>query len=98
MTALQWFDVVGLLGTAAVLLAYLLLQAGRLPAHGFAYPLLNIAGACGILVSLLGGFNPAVALLQVAWIVVSLYGLARTLRQRRAQPRDPHHQSPTAPD
>ncbi|MDO5504842.1 MAG: hypothetical protein Q4F49_00935 [Pseudoxanthomonas suwonensis] len=88
MNALQWFDVVGLLGTTAVLLAYLLLQADRLPAHGVVYPLLNIAGAVGILVSLTGGFNLAVAILQLAWIAISLYGLARRRNKR------PRHRSP----
>lgn len=83
---LQWFDVVGLLGTAAVLLAYLLLQAGRMQANGLAYPLLNIFGAASILVSLLGGLNVSVAVLQVAWIAVSLYGIVRTLRRRRRPP------------
>lgn len=88
-SSLQWFDGVGLLGTFAVLLAYFLLQAGRLPAHGMAYPLLNIFGAASILVSLLGSFNLSVAVLQVAWIAVSLYGIARSLRQRRRPPEPP---------
>lgn len=88
MSGLQWFDVVGLFGTGAVLLAYFLLQAGRLPAQGLAYPLLNIFGAASILVSLLGSFNLSVAVLQVAWIAVSLYGLARTFRRRRSRPVD----------
>lgn len=86
MSSLQWFDVVGLLGTAAVLLAYFLLQAGRLQGTGLAYPILNIIGAAGILVSLLGSFNLSVAVLQVAWIAVSLFGIVRSLHARRQLP------------
>ena len=87
--SLAWYDGVGLAGTLAVLVAYFLLQAGRLSGTGLAYPLLNLFGAAAILVSLRGGFNLSVFLLQAAWIVVSVFGIYRTLRARarRSAPR-----------
>ena len=54
---LAWYDWVGLLGTAMILLGFALLQAGRLSGTGLFYQLLNLFGALGILVSLLGTFN-----------------------------------------
>lgn len=80
---LQWYDLVGLLGTVLVVGSYFLLQSGRLSGTGLPYQLINIAGSSGILVSLSGGFNLSVALLQCTWIAISLYGIVRGLRARR---------------
>jgi len=80
---LAWYDLVGLAGTLTNLVAYFLLQSGRLQGNGLGYQLLNLFGAGGILVSLLGGFNLSVFLLEAAWMAVSLYGIVRTLRARR---------------
>jgi hypothetical protein len=84
---LQWYDGVGLFGTALVVGSYFLLQSGRLSGTGLPYQLINIAGSSCILVSLFGGFNLAVALLQCTWIAISVYGIVRGLRARRAAER-----------
>jgi hypothetical protein len=81
--ALHWYDIVGLGGTLAILAAYFLLQTRRLSGTGLAYQLLNLFGAAGILVSLIGKFNPSVFLLELAWVLVSGYGILRSLRERR---------------
>jgi hypothetical protein len=81
---LAWYDWVGLLGTVMILGAFALLQAGRLSGTGLAYQLLNLLGAGGVLVSLLGTFNPSVFLLEAAWMAVSLYGIARSFKARGA--------------
>jgi paired small multidrug resistance pump len=80
--AFAWYDIAGLAGTLMILLAYFLLQAGRLSGTGVAYQLLNLFGAGGVLLSLAGAFNLSVALLEGAWVLVSAYGLVRTLRAR----------------
>ena len=79
---LAWYDWVGLVGTLMVLLAFFLLQAGRVVGTGIVYQLLNLFGAAGVLVSLLGSFNPAVFLLELTWVLISAYGIMRTLRSR----------------
>ena len=84
MMALAWHDWVGLLGTAMILGSFVLLQAEKLAGNGLAYQLLNLFGAVGILLSLLGGFNVSVFLLQLAWCAVSIYGIARSLRSKAA--------------
>ena len=79
---LEWYDWVGLAGTLMVLGAFFLLQARKLSGTGIAYQLLNLLGACGILASLLGKFNVSVFLLQMAWVLISGYGIARGLSER----------------
>lgn len=82
--SLAWYDFVGLLGSALVVGSYFLLQSGRLSGTGLPYQLINIAGSTCILVSLFGGFNLSVALLQCTWIAISVYGIARGCFARRA--------------
>ncbi|GAA5006731.1 hypothetical protein FNZ56_04875 [Pseudoluteimonas lycopersici] len=78
---LQWYDWIGILGTLMVLGAFFLLQAGKIHGNRLAYQLLNLLGAAGVLVSLVGKFNFPVLLLEGAWIVISLYGIVRTFRK-----------------
>jgi hypothetical protein len=80
---LVWNDWIGVAGTLMALLAFFLLQAGRLSGTGFAYQLLNLFASCGVLVSLVGKFNLSVFLLEGAWAAISLYGIGRTIRSRR---------------
>lgn len=82
---LAWYDVVGLGGTLAILAAFFLLQAGRLAGDSLRYQLLNLFGAAAILVSLWETFNLSVFLLELAWVGVSLYGIVRSVRARRAR-------------
>lgn len=83
MMDMHWYDVVGLAGTLMILVAFFMQQIGRLSGTALAYQSMNLFGAAGILVSLLGGFNMAVFLLEAAWVLVSAYGIVRTLKQRR---------------
>ena len=82
---LAWNDWIGVTGTLMALLAFFLLQAGKLSGTGLAYQLLNLFASCGMLVSLVGKFNISVFLLEGAWAAISLYGIGRTLRSRRTR-------------
>jgi hypothetical protein len=83
---LEWYDWTGVAGTLMVLGAFFLLQAGRVSGTSLAYQLLNLFGAGGVLVSLWGKFNLSVFVLELAWMIVSLYGIVRSLRMRMARP------------
>ncbi|MEN9311206.1 MAG: hypothetical protein RLY77_1331 [Pseudomonadota bacterium] len=83
---LAWYDWVGIAGTLAVLVAFFLLQAGRLSGTGIVYQLLNLFGSGGVLVSLLGKFNVSVFVLEAVWMAISAYGIVRTLKLRGAPP------------
>jgi paired small multidrug resistance pump len=84
---LLWYDWVGLLGTFMILAAFFGLQAGRLDGNRLPYQLLNLLGAGGVLVSLLGQFNVSVFLLEVAWMLIALYGIGRSLQLRKRATR-----------
>ena len=68
---------VGLLGVVLYLAAYAALQLGFLRARGYAYPSLNLLAASCTLVALVGAFNLSSALIQIAWIVISIAGIVR---------------------
>lgn len=92
--SLQWFDFVGMAGIGFVLLAYALLQAGKLQGSSIGYQLANLFGSIFILVSIFGSPAPITDvltpfLMQIAWIGISLYGLWRGLAERAAKLRAP---------
>ena len=73
----------GVLGVGLILVAYAGAQIGRLePRHAPALAL-NLVGACLILGSLAFRFNLAAFLMEAAWALVAIYGLARLALSRR---------------
>ena len=83
---LYWFDWVGYLGVVLILLAYFLLQAHRLQGQGLTYQLMNVFGAFGVILSLSftpGPINWPAFLMELAWIVIGVYGIVRGLALRR---------------
>jgi len=85
MSSMFWHDWAGLAGVALVLIAFLLLQAHKLSGQGFPYQVMNLLGALGILLSLIFGmFNMSAFLQEMAWFLISIYGIARGVRMRKA--------------
>jgi hypothetical protein len=81
---MQWHEYVGLIGVMLCLLAYFGLQAGRLRGDGLVFQLTNIAGAGGIVVSLFYHFNLSAMVIELAWIAISVYGIVRAAKSRKA--------------
>lgn len=80
----HWHDWAGYIGVALMLLAYLLLQAHKLHGNGLVYQLMNVFGALGVMLSLLfGAFNVSAFFMEVAWLLIGIYGIARGARARR---------------
>ena len=78
------FDIVtlaGVVGAAIVIAAYFANQQGWLSSDDWRYPLANLLGAGLILLSLWGAWNLPAAVIEGFWVVISLYGLTRTLRR-----------------
>ncbi len=82
MIAMHWPDAIGLLGVVLILLAYYLLQSGRMRGNALPFQLLNAIGAIFLLVSLLYAFNLSAFLMELAWLLVSIYGIARGRRRK----------------
>ena len=79
-----WHDWAGYIGVALVLLAFLLLQARKLHGNGLVYQLMNVLGAIGVMLSLLfGNFNASAFVMQVAWLLIGIYGMTNSARVRR---------------
>jgi hypothetical protein len=79
-----WTDLIGNLGVALVILAYLGLQLERLDARGLAYSVANATGAAMILVSLSRDFNLSAVAIEAFWVGISLLGIWRWHRRRQA--------------
>ena len=75
----SWFDIVGLVGVVLIIVAYLLLQLGKLPSTAPGYSLLNAVGAFLVMVSLFFDFNVSAFLMEAFWFLISLFGLLRPL-------------------
>ena len=82
---MHWYDWAGLSGVAVILLAYFLLQASRLRGDALVYQLMNAIGAVLVLLSLLYAFNLSAFLMELAWLGVSIYGIARGRKKRRSE-------------
>lgn len=79
----QWHDLVGNVGVACILGAYLLLQLNRLDSSSLKFSLINGAGAAMILTSLVHDFNLSAVVIEVFWLAISLLGVVRGLRKRQ---------------
>jgi hypothetical protein len=78
------YDTIGMIGVAVILSAYILLQMGRLKSETLLYSVLNLIGSSMILFSLFFEWNLASAIIEGAWVLVSLFGIARYFFKRRA--------------
>jgi len=76
------FDILGLLGVAIILATYLALQLEKVTAQDWRYSALNGIGAVLILISLLHSFNLASFVIEIAWLLISLFGLFKAWRLR----------------
>jgi len=80
---MDWVDIVGWAGAVLVLAAYGLVSTKRLDGDSLAYQALNVVGAAGMLINTyVRGALPSAAL-NVIWIGVGLYVLAKIVFRKR---------------
>ena len=80
----SWFDLVGNVGVLLMVIAYLLLQLEKLSGTAVSYLLLNAIGAIMVMISLMLQFNLSAFLMEAFWLLISLYGLSKTLFKPKA--------------
>ena len=83
MTAQQLaVEVVGWAGAVLILLAYLLLSAGRLTGQSLTYQAMNVLGAAGFVVN--GWWHRALpsAVLNILWLGIGVFASWRILKRR----------------
>ena len=78
----SWYDFLGNVGVLLILLSYLLLQMKKIKSQSMYYSLMNATGALLILVSLYYNFNLSAFVMEIFWLLISLYGLwqSRTVK------------------
>lgn len=79
---MNWYDIVGTLGVAIIVLTYILLQTERVRSNQLAYSLMNAIGATLILISLYYEFNLPSVVVEAFWLVISLFGIGKYLARR----------------
>lgn len=72
------FDAIGTAGVAIIIVTYLLLQTDRIDSRKAPYSVLNAGGSGMIIVSLWFDFNLAAFIVEFFWLLISVYGLARS--------------------
>ena len=72
-----WYDILGTLGVGVIILAYILLQFGRLRSEQLSYSIMNAVGATLILISLYYSFNFPSFVVEFFWLIISLFGIAK---------------------
>lgn len=80
---MEWHDLLGILGGFMIVMMYFLLQTGRVTSSGFPYLFLNGIGALLILLSLLVDFNLSAFVIELFWLLISLFGLFQWYKKRK---------------
>lgn len=79
---MDFIDFIGVSGTVLIVVSYFLLQLERVNANGFVYPFVNFIGSSLLIVSLIYNFNLASFIIEVFWILISLYGVIKYFLRR----------------
>lgn len=77
-----WYDVLGTLGVAVIIVTYVLLQIERVRSDQLGYSLLNAIGAALILLSLYFNFNFPAFFVEFFWLLISLFGIGKYFVRR----------------
>ena len=77
-------EAVGWAGAALILLAYLLLSAGKLAGQSLTYQVMNVLGAAGFIVN--GWWHRALpsAVLNILWLGIGVFASWRILKRRES--------------
>lgn len=78
-----WYDILGTVGVAVIIVTYVLLQLGKVRSEQLLYSLLNAVGAMLILISLYFAFNFPSFVVEFFWLVISLFGIGKYLLRGR---------------
>ncbi|MGD9152809.1 MAG: hypothetical protein PVG30_04015 [Gammaproteobacteria bacterium] len=74
------YDTVGIVGDILIISAYFLLQLGKVSGKSLPYLFLNLLGALFLLFSLIFAWNLAAFTIEIAWMLISIYGIWSTFR------------------
>lgn len=78
------FTMCGIVGAGCFIIAYFATVQGWWSVRDWRFPAANLLGALLMLVSLCDQWNLPSVVIECFWAMISLYGLARSLRGRRS--------------
>lgn len=78
-------DIIGIIGVILILLSYSLLQLGKLNVNSLSYSMVNLLGALLILISLFYNWNLASVIIEIFWILISLYGIGKSIWSKKIE-------------
>lgn len=80
---MDFYQLLGFLGMLLVVYAYLLLQIKKYTITSFPYQILNLIGAILLLISLFVHFNLGSFIIEVFWIIITLFGMYKNLKGKK---------------
>ena len=80
---INWPDAAGLVGVVLMVAAYVAAQLHRLDPAQAPSLVMNLAGACLVMLSLTYAFNLSAFAIEAVWAAAAVFGLARLALKRR---------------
>jgi hypothetical protein len=77
------FDTIGMVGVFMILAVYSLVQLDKMDVKGLYYSVVNALGAVFILISLTVTFNMASFVIEIAWLMISLFGIFQAFKREK---------------
>ena len=77
-----FYDLIGSIGVATIILTYILLQTEKIKSESLTYSVLNAIGAGMIVFSLVFDFNFSAFIVESLWVLISLYGIGKFLLKK----------------
>jgi hypothetical protein len=71
------FNSLGIIGVTLIIVTFYLIQSGKITSSNMVYPVGNLIGAVLHLISLYRFYNLASVIIELFWIAISLYGIAK---------------------
>jgi len=81
MEQLDIYQVIGFVGMIFIIYAYFLLQVGKYDSKSLQFQYINLVGAILLLISLCVHFNLGSFIIEVFWILITLYGIAKNKKK-----------------
>ena len=77
------FQIIGFLGMICVVGAYLLLQLQIVSNKNLSFQIINLIGAILLIISLCIHFNLGSFLIEIFWIIITLFGIYKIYKKGR---------------
>lgn len=74
---------IGMIAPLSLLLAFFLLNLGKLTADHYTYQWMNVIGAAALTYSVISPMNIGVFVTEVLWTLIGVYGVVKIFLKRR---------------